>query len=212
MRAYVQSGDKLMATATATIGDPEAESAAVTAPAALQEKIRILFRQGGRFSRNYFAAVGQEATTVGTTLDLLEKDAIAPSHRSFITHIMKGTPLKLMFAQLYGRKTSPDEGRSARAHCGYAPLNIITPSSTIATRLNIGTRIALAFKMRREPHAAMNLAGVQKLPMVFVVINNLYAESVPLHLQTAVTDIGLKAARYGIPGVSVDGEDCGAGV
>lgn len=189
----------------------------------VEEKIRILFKQG-RFGGNYFAAVGQEATAVGTTLDLLEKDAIAPSHRSFITHIMKGTPLKLMFAQLYGRKTSPDQGRSAPAHCGYAPLNVITPSSTIAAQLNIGTGIALAFKMRREPnvvvalsgdgstslgfwHEAMNFAGVQKLPMVFVVINNLYAESVPLHLQTAVTDISLKAQGYGIPGVSVDGND-----
>lgn len=152
----------------------------------VEEKIRILSKQG-RFGGNYFAAVGQEATAVGTTLDLLEKDAIAPSHRSFITHIMKGTPLKLMFAQLYGRKTSPDQGRSAPAHCGYAPLNVITPSSTIAAQLNIGTGIALAYKMRREPnvvvalsgdgstslgfwHEAMNFAGVQKLPMAFVVI------------------------------------------
>ncbi len=189
----------------------------------VEEKIRILFKQG-RFAGNYFAAVGQEATAVGTTLDLLEKDAIAPSHRSFITHIMKGTPLKLLFAQLYGRRTSPDQGRSAPAHCGYAPLNIITPSSTIAAQLNIGTGIALAFKMWREPnvvvalsgdgstslgfwHEAMNFAGVQKLPVVFVVINNLYAESVPLHLQTAVTDISVKAKGYGIPGVSVNGND-----
>jgi TPP-dependent pyruvate/acetoin dehydrogenase alpha subunit len=238
-----------MATAIASIGDEQAEIPAVIAPSlregaefeplpeatlrrlytymlkcrTVEEKIRILFKQG-RFSGNYFAAVGQEATAVGTTLDLLEKDAIAPSHRSFITHIMKGTPLKLLFAQLYGRKTSPDQGRSAPAHCGYAPLNIITPSSTIAAQLNIGTGIALAFKMRREPnvvialsgdgstslgfwHEAMNFAGVQKLPMVFVVINNLYAESVPLYLQTAVTDISLKAQGYGIPGVSVDGND-----
>lgn len=189
----------------------------------VEERIRVLFRQS-RFAGNYFAAVGQEATAVGTTIDLLAEDAIAPSHRSFITHIMKGTPLKLLFAQLYGRKASPDQGRSAPAHCGYAPLNIITPSSTIAAQLNIGTGMALAFKMRRQPnvvialsgdgstslgfwHEAMNFAGVQRLPMVFVVINNLYAESVPLHLQTAVTDISLKAQGYGIPGVTVDGND-----
>lgn len=189
----------------------------------VEERIRILFRQG-RFAGNYFAAVGQEATAVGVTMDLLPEDAIAPSHRSFITHIMKGTPLNLLFAQLYGRRTSPDQGRSAPAHCGYAPLNIITPSSTIAAQLNIGTGIALAYKMRRQPnvvialsgdgstslgfwHEAVNFAGVQKLPIVFVVINNLYAESVPLHLQTAVTDISLKAQGYGIPGVTVDGND-----
>src|SRR5512147_1231228 len=68
----------------------------------MEERIRILFRQG-RFAGNYFAAVGQEATQVGVTMDLLPEDTIAPSHRNFITHIMKGTPLKLMMAQIYAR-------------------------------------------------------------------------------------------------------------
>jgi TPP-dependent pyruvate/acetoin dehydrogenase alpha subunit len=189
----------------------------------VEERIRVLFRQG-RFAGNYFAAVGQEATQVGATLDLLPEDAIAPSHRNFITHIMKGTPLNLLFAQIYGRKASPDQGRSAPAHCGYAPLNIITPSSTIAAQVNIGTGVALAFKMQRKPnvvvalsgegstslgfwHEAVNFASVQRLPIVFVVENNMYAESVRVDLQTAARDISLKAHGYGIPGVTLDGND-----
>lgn len=192
----------------------------------VEERIRLLYRQS-RFAGNYFAAVGQEATEVGTTLDLLPEDAIAPSHRNFVTHIMKGTPLRLMFAHIYGRKTSPDQGRSAPAHCGYAPLNIITPSSTIAAQLNIGTGIALAYKMQRKPnivvalsgegstslgfwHEAVNFAGVHKLPIIFVVENNGYAESVPVALQTAVENISIKAKGYGIPGVTVDGNDVAA--
>ncbi len=189
----------------------------------VEERIRVLYRQG-RFAGNYFAAVGQEATEVGVTLDLLPEDTIAPSHRNFVTHIMKGTPLPLMFAQIYGRKTSPDQGRSAPAHCGYAPLNVITPSSTIAAQLNVGTGIALAYTMRRRPnvvvalsgegstslgfwHEAVNFAGVRRLPILIVVENNGYAESVPVALQTAVDDISVKAQAYGIPGVSVDGND-----
>lgn len=189
----------------------------------VEERIRVLYRQG-RFAGNYFAAVGQEATEVGVTLDLLPEDTVAPSHRNFVTHIMKGTPLPLMFAHIYGRKTSPDQGRSAPAHCGYAPLNIITPSSTIAAQLNVGTGIALAYKMQRRTnvvvalsgegstslgfwHEAVNFAGVRRLPIIFVVENNGYAESVPVALQTAVEDISIKAAAYGIPGVSVDGND-----
>lgn len=189
----------------------------------VEERIRVLYRQG-RFAGNYFAAVGQEATGVGTTLDLLPEDTIAPSHRNFVTHIMKGTPLRLMFAHIYGRKTSPDQGRSAPAHCGYAPLNIITPASTIAAQLNIGTGVALAYKMQQRPnvvvalsgegstslgfwHEAVNFAAVHKLPIVFVVENNGYAESVPLALQTAVRDISIKASAYGIPGVTIDGND-----
>ena len=189
----------------------------------VEERIRLLFRQG-RFAGNYFAAVGQEATEVGATIDLLPEDTIAPSHRNFVVHIMKGTPLRLMFAHIYGRKTSPDQGRSAPAHCGYAPLNIITPSSTIAAQLSIGTGVALAYKMQRRSnivvalsgegstslgfwHEAVNFAGVQKLPIVFVVENNGYAESVPVALQTAVEDISEKARGYGIPGITVDGND-----
>ncbi len=189
----------------------------------VEERIRLLFRQG-RFAGNYFAAVGQEATEVGATIDLLPEDTIAPSHRNFVVHIMKGTPLRLMFAHIYGRKTSPDQGRSAPAHCGYAPLNIITPASTIAAQLNIGTGVALAYKMQRKSsivvalsgegstslgfwHEAVNFAGVQKLPIVFVVENNGYAESVPVGLQTAVEDISEKACGYGIPGITVDGND-----
>lgn len=189
----------------------------------VEERIRLLYRQG-RFAGNYFAAVGQEATEVGATLDLLPEDTIAPSHRNFVAHIMKGTPLRSMFAHIYGRATSPDQGRSAPAHCGYAPLNIITPASTIAAQVNIGTGVALAYKLQKKPylvvalsgegstslglwHEAVNFSGVHKLPIIFVVENNGYAESVPVSLQTAVDEISTKARAYGIPGVTVDGND-----
>jgi len=189
----------------------------------VEEKARVLFKQG-RFSGNYYAAVGQEATEVGCTIDLESGDTIAPSHRDFISNIMKGTPLNLMYAQLYARKTSPDQGRSSPAHCGYAPANIITPASTIAAQLNIGTGVALAYKMQKKPnivmalsgdgstslgfwHEAVNFAGVHKLPIVYVIQNNLWAESVSTSLQTAVKDLSVKAQAYGFPGITVDGND-----
>src|SRR3989440_11012378 len=189
----------------------------------LEERARILFKQG-KFAGNYYAAVGQEATEVGCSIDLEEQDCIAPSHRDFISHIMKGTPLKLMFAQLYARKTSPDQGRSSPAHCGYAPLNIITPASTIAAQLNIGTGVALAYKMKKKDdvvlafsgegstslgfwHEAVNFAGVHNLPIVYVIQNNLWAESVNVKLQTKVEDLSVKAQAYGFPGITVDGND-----
>src|SRR5438874_3081222 len=189
----------------------------------VEEKARTLFKQG-RFAGNYYAAVGQEATEVGCTIDLKPEDTIAPAHRDFIANIMKGTPLNLMYAQLYARKTSPDQGRSSPAHCGYAPLNIITPASTIAAQLNIGVGVALAYKMKKQDHVcvalsgdgstslgfwheALNFSGVHKLPIVFVVQNNRWAESVSVKLQTAVEDLSVKAQAYGFPGITVDGND-----
>ncbi len=146
----------------------------------------------GRFKGNYYSAVGQEAAAVGAAIDLRPEDAVAPSHRDFITNYIKGVPLKAMMSQLFGRITSPDKGRCAPAHCGYAPLNIITPSSTIAAQLAIGTGIALANKMKKNDnivvafsgdgstslgfwHEALNFAGVHDLPIVFVCQNNLWA-------------------------------------
>jgi TPP-dependent pyruvate/acetoin dehydrogenase alpha subunit len=189
----------------------------------MEERVRILFKQG-KFSGNYYAAMGQEAIEVGAAIDLRPSDTIGPSHRDFISNLIKGTPLNLMMAQLYARKTSPDQGRSSPAHCGYAPLNIITPASTIAAQLNIATGVALALKMQKKDdiamafcgdgatslgfwHEAMNFAGVHKLPIVYVVQNNRWAESVNIKYQTANENLADRAQGYGFPGISVDGQD-----
>src|SRR6202011_4399884 len=66
----------------------------------LEERIRILKKQA-RFKGNYYAAVGQEATEVGTTIDLRDEDTIAPSHRDFIANYIKGVPLNAMLSQSY---------------------------------------------------------------------------------------------------------------
>ena len=217
------------ATATATSSAPIAKEkleklyALMLKCRTMEERVRILFKQG-RFSGNYYAAIGQEAIAVGAAIDLRPADWIGPSHRDFISNLIKGTPLKNMIAQLYARKTSPDQGRSSPAHCGYAPLNIVTPASTIAAQLNIVTGVALALKMQKKDdiamafcgdgatslgfwHEAMNFAGVQKLPIVYVVQNNRWAESVPLRLQTPIEDLSIRAQGYGFPGITVDGQD-----
>src|SRR2546423_10141973 len=189
----------------------------------LEEKARMLFKQG-KFAGNYYAAVGQEATEVGCAIDLKPEDTVAPSHRDFIANFIKGAPLNVMYAQLYARSTSPDKGRSSPAHCGYAPLNIIAPASTIAAQLNIGTGVALAYKMQKKDdivmafsgegstslgfwHEAVNFAGVHQLPIVYVIQNNLWAESVTVKLQRKIEDLSTKAGGYGMPGITVDGND-----
>ena len=68
----------------------------------MEERIRTLYRQG-QFAGNYFSAVGQEATEVGATLDLLPEDAVAPSHRNFVTNLMKATA-----PDNYKMSTKPD--------------------------------------------------------------------------------------------------------
>ena len=187
------------------------------------EKARILFRQG-KFAGNFYSAVGQEATEVGAAYSLREDDWIAPSHRDWTSNIVKGAPLKYCFAQLHAKVDSPDRGRSSPAHMGYPQLNVITPASTIAGQLNVGTGVAFGLKkLKRDSvvmsffgdgatsiggfHEALNFAGVHRLPIIYVCQNNLWAESVPLRLQTALKDLSDRAKAYGFPGVSVDGND-----
>ena len=187
------------------------------------EKARVLFKQS-KYGGNFYSAVGQEATEVGAAYTLRDDDWIAPSHRDWISNIIKGAPLKFCYAQLFAKATSPDRGRSSPAHMGYPPLNVITPASSIAGQLNVGTGVALGLKkLGRDTvvvaffgdgatsiggfHEALNFAGVHRLPIIYICQNNLWAESVPLRLQTAVTDLSVKAQAYGFPGVTVDGND-----
>ncbi|MGB0035106.1 MAG: thiamine pyrophosphate-dependent dehydrogenase E1 component subunit alpha [Candidatus Acidiferrales bacterium] len=187
------------------------------------EKARILFRQG-KYKGNFYSGVGQEATEVGTAFSLRPDDWIAPSHRDWTANIIKGVPLKFCFAQLFAKVTSPDRGRSSPAHMGYPPLHVITPASSIAGQLNVGTGVALGIKKLGQDavvvsyfgdgatsfggfHEALNFAGVHKLPIIYVNQNNLWAESVPLRLQTALTNLSDRAKAYGFPGISLDGNN-----
>jgi TPP-dependent pyruvate/acetoin dehydrogenase alpha subunit len=187
------------------------------------EKARILFRQS-KFAGNFYSGVGQEATEVGTAFTLREDDWIAPSHRDWTANIIKGAPLKFCYAQLFAKATSPDRGRSSPAHMGYPELHVITPASSIAGQLNVGTGVALGIKKLKQDsvvvsycgdgatsfggfHEALNFAGVHKLPIIYVVQNNLWAESVPLRLQTALNDLSDRAKAYGFPGIPIDGND-----
>lgn len=189
----------------------------------LDERCRIMFRQG-KFAGNFYSGVGQEAIEVGFLSQLKKGDWLAPSHRDFVGNLVLGMPLKMMMAQLFVRATSPDRGRQAPAFCGHPDYGVISPAATIGAQTNLGTGIALAFKMQKKPHVvvatfgdgatssaavheSLNFGAVHKLPIVYVCQNNLWAESVPLRLQTAIVDMVERGRGYGLESVSVDGND-----
>jgi len=189
----------------------------------VDERARLLFRQG-KFKGNFYSAVGQEATHVGTLYGCRKTDWIGPSHRDMVAAVVKGVPTRRIIAQLFACVESPDRGKSTPAHFGDAEYNIIIPSSTIAAQWQLVTGVAFGLKMQGKDdvcfaycgdgatstgawHEAVNFAGVHKLGCIYVVQNNLWAESVPLRLQTAAKTLADKAAGYGMPGVVVDGND-----
>jgi TPP-dependent pyruvate/acetoin dehydrogenase alpha subunit len=189
----------------------------------IDERGRKLFRQG-RMLGNMYTAVGQEAITLVPAFLLRELDFVGPSHRELPASVGKGVPLKAIFAQILARASSPDRGKSHPCHYGYAPLRVLTPASTVAAQYVVATGVALAYKLQKNGliaiaytgdggtargdfHEALNFSAVHKLPAVYFIQNNLWAESVPLRLQTALTDLSDRAKAYGLPGYTVDGND-----
>ncbi|HWO57595.1 MAG TPA: thiamine pyrophosphate-dependent dehydrogenase E1 component subunit alpha [bacterium] len=187
------------------------------------ERCRRLFKQG-RFPGTYFSAVGQEAAGVGSAYGLRPEDIIAPSHRELGAYVTKGIPLVHFLKQIFARANSSDKGKSHPCHYGSTEHGLYTPASTMAGQLPVGAGMALAFKIRREPrvvmayigeggtsrgafHEALNFAGVHDLPIVFVCMNNLWAESVPASLQSRLERYSDRAKAYGFPGVTIDGND-----
>lgn len=189
----------------------------------LDERFRKLFRQG-RFAGTYFSAVGQEATTVAPTYGLRDEDIIAPSHREIGAAVTKGIPLVHIVAQIYARVNSPDKGKTHPCHYGWRDKGVISPSSTLAGQTVTGTGCAMGFRIQKKDnvvlaffgegatarggwHEAVNFAGIHRLPIVYICQNNLWAESVPAHLQANIKDFSERAKAYGIPGITIDGND-----
>lgn len=189
----------------------------------VDERMRKLFKQG-RFAGTYFSAVGQEASTVVIASLLRKDDIVAPSHRELGASVGKGVPLTALLGQVYANTMSPDRGHAHPCHYSSREFHVIPPASTVAAQLILGVGAALAFKIRGEDriavgftgdggtsrgdfHEALNFAGAQKLPFICIVQNNLWAESVSLRFQTGITDLSKRAQAYGLPGISVDGND-----
>ena len=174
-----------------------------------------------------FAApsAGHEAAQVGTAHALrVGHDWIYPYYRDTPLAIAVGWPLVELFGQMLGTRADTARGRQMPAHPGSRPLRIFTVASPIASHVPAATGTAIAQKLagagdatvctfgdgatsEGDWHAALNFAGVQGAPIVFVCENNRYAISVGLQQQSASHDVASKAHAYGMPGYRVDGMD-----
>jgi len=186
-------------------------------------RMRRLFRQG-RFEGTFYSQVGQEACDVVIAYQMKKTDFVGPSHRDLGASIGKGVPLEALAAQVYNRIDSPDGGRYTACHYWHPEYWVMQPSTSIMMNWIAATGAAFGYKMLKRDNVAVafggdgatahgdfhegcNFAGVHRLPIVYVIQNNLWAESLPLSLTTALRDLSHRADAYGFPGVSIDGND-----
>jgi TPP-dependent pyruvate/acetoin dehydrogenase alpha subunit len=188
----------------------------------LEERAMNLYRQG-KVPGSFYDGFGQEAVSAGAAFAMAPGDRLCILHRDLAAHIIRGVSPARILAQYMGRETGITAGRDGNVHFGDRRLGCVGMVSMLPDMMLVATGMAMAFKLRGEQrcamtwfgdgstsrgdfHEAMNWAGVQKLPVVFILENNQYAYSTPLDKQFAVDPVE-RAAAYGFVGVTVDGND-----
>jgi acetoin:2,6-dichlorophenolindophenol oxidoreductase subunit alpha len=190
-----------------------------------EEKVEERFR-AGELPGFLHVAIGQEATAVGVCAALAREDVIASTHRAHGHAIAKGTPIDRIMAELYGKLEGCSHGYGGSMHLYDVEVGNLGANAVVGGGLPGIVGAALAFQMRGEQrvavaffgdgatntgsfHESMNLAQLWKVPAIFVLENNGWAESTPAsqHLPLAVDKLGKRAAAYGTKLIEADGQD-----
>jgi pyruvate dehydrogenase E1 component alpha subunit len=189
---------------------------------ATEERALTLYRQG-KVPGSYYDGHGQEAIGVGAAYALGPRDRACILHRDLGAHLVRGVTPGRVLAQMMGRAGGVTGGKDGNMHFGDRKLGCVGMVSMLPDMALVACGLGLAFQMRREPrvamtffgegstangvwHEAMNVAGVRRLPVVFILENNQFAYSTPNDHEFAVDPVE-RAAAYGFPGVKVDGND-----
>lgn len=170
--------------------------------------------------------VGQEAVAVGSIAATRPQDYIITAYRDHGHAIARGMEIMPLFAELYGKATGCSRGKGGSMHFFDVEKNFFGGHAIVGGHIPLAVGLGWAAKYRKEDrvalcyfgdgainqgsfHEALNLAGIHKLPCIFMVENNGYAMGTHLHRSSAVTDLKLRTGdAYGIPGKEVDGMDC----
>jgi TPP-dependent pyruvate/acetoin dehydrogenase alpha subunit len=189
----------------------------------IEERGHILYKQG-KIPGSFYTGRGNEGAAVGVATAMGLDDVGAPLHRDMGVHITRGVEPWRIFANYMGRVDGPTRGRDGNVHMADSRLGLIAMVSHLPAMLPVAVGAALAFRIREErrvsvgwfgegsaargdAHEAMNLAGVRRLPIVFICDNNQWAYSTPTHLGFASEHIADRAESYGFEGIVVDGTD-----
>ena len=190
---------------------------------AFEEQANLLYRKGLTHGILHLY-IGQEAVAAGCIYDLRKEDYITSTHRGHGHLIAKGADMGRMFAEILGKETGYCRGRGGSMHIADMEIGILGAIGVVGAGSPIAVGAGFGIKYRNLDqvvlcffgdgaintgafHEASNMAAIWKLPVIFVCENNLYAISVPIKKACALQNLADRSAGYGIPGVTVDGND-----
>jgi 2-oxoisovalerate dehydrogenase E1 component len=168
--------------------------------------------------------VGQEAIAAGVCSHLRREDVLFSTHRGHGHALAKGLPPVQLIAELFGRETGCSRGRGGSMHLFAPEIGLMGTSGIVGPcilqaagagytfKLLKGDNVAVAFfgdgaVNNGAFHEGLNMAGIWKLPALFVCENNQFATEVPFAYAAGNPSVAQRAASYGMPGVEVDGND-----
>jgi len=188
-----------------------------------EERVRELFANG-RIPGFLHTSIGQEACAVGVCAALRAEDYVLSTHRGHGHLIAKGGSLRGLMAELYGKASGLCHGKGGTMHIADASVNYLGANGVLAAGCVLAPGVGLSIKHRKSEqivavffgdgaanrgpfHEGVNLSAVWTLPVVFFCENNRWASSTANSLSAAGGSIAARAAGYGIPGETVDGND-----
>jgi pyruvate dehydrogenase E1 component alpha subunit len=188
-----------------------------------EEKVEERFR-AGELPGFLHVAIGQEAVASGVCAALQTEDVIASTHRAHGHTIAKGTHVNAVMAELYGKQEGCSRGYGGSMHLYDVEKGNLGANAVVGGGLPGIVGAALAFQFRREPrvavaffgdgstntgtfHESLNLAQLWKVPALFVLEMNGWAESTPMSQHAPIEDFSQRAVAFGMRSIDVDGQD-----
>ena len=188
-----------------------------------EERVKYLFLEGV-MPGTIHQCNGQEACAVGVCAALEPDDVITSTHRPHGHALAKGVTVGEAMAELFARTTGCCRGKGGSMHLGDLAKGVVPGIAIVGGGVPIATGVALAFKMKHQRrvavcfmgdgatnegafHEGVNMGAIWDLPVVYVVENNLYGASTPVSWVMKTKTISERSSAYGIPGVTVDGND-----
>ena len=178
----------------------------------------------GKVHGTMHQSIGQEAIAAGAGPALRKDDYLLNTHRGHGHFLMWGGDLNRMMAEFLGKETGYCRGRGGSMHIADVESNNLGAQGIVAGNLPISVGVGLSIKMRKTDqvvltlfgdgaanegafHESLNMAAIWNLPIIYLCENNQYAMSMPFEKAFKIEQISDRASAYGMPGMTIDGND-----